>query len=175
MLRVRHYFYVHFKKEPVIINGDQMPIHRNESAGENTMTLKNHQVYVKENHMLSRERATVFTQVSTDSKAQMPMPEILFKGKGKRIKVNPPQDMNVQFAVKGSYRLENILEMVNKLKNQHNVFSHKDYALYILDDYSVHLLTELLRQSFEERVRVSGDWWRDNRYRDFPIIIRGRI
>ena len=57
--------------------------------------------------------------------------------------MNPPKGMNVQFAVKGSYRLENMLEMVKQLKNRHNLFSQKDYALYILDDYSVHLLPEL--------------------------------
>ena len=143
VLRVRHFFLSHFKKEPVIINGDQMPLHRNESSTEKTMTLKNQPVYVKENHMLSRERVTVYTQLSTDSEEKKPTPEILFKGKGKRIKVNPPKGMNVQFAVKGSYRLENMLEMVKQLKNRHNLFSQKDYALYILDDYSVHLLPEL--------------------------------
>ena len=32
--------------------------------------------------MLSRQRATVFTQMSTDEKNRMPMPEMVFKGKG---------------------------------------------------------------------------------------------
>lgn len=65
-------------------------------------------------------------------------------------KVNPPKQMHVQFAVKGSYRLENMLEMVKQLKNRHNLFSQKDYALYILDNYSVHLLPEL-RQSLLQK------------------------
>lgn len=62
--RVRHYFMITFNgKVPVIINGDQMPLHRNESASSKTMTLKGQETYVKENYMLSRERVTVFTQV----------------------------------------------------------------------------------------------------------------
>ena len=51
--------------------------------------------------------------------------------------------MNVQWAPKGSYRLENMLSMVEKLPNRYNMFSNKDFAIYVLDDYSVHLQTEL--------------------------------
>ena len=55
-----------------------MPLHRNECSNEKTMTQKGQAVYVKENYMLSRERATVYTQLSTDPQNPMPMPEILF-------------------------------------------------------------------------------------------------
>ena len=55
VIRVRYYFNYYFKKEPTIINGDQMPLHRNESSGQKTMSMKNHSVFVKENYMLSRE------------------------------------------------------------------------------------------------------------------------
>ena len=150
VMKVRYYFLINFKKEPIIINGDQMPLHRNETSNEKTLTQKNQAVYVKENYMLSRERCTVYTQLSTDPENKMPTPEILFKGKGVRIKVNPPEDMNVQFAQKGSYRLENMLEMVNHLKNRHHIFTHKDYALYILDDYSVHLQDELRKHLLQQ-------------------------
>ena len=75
-----------------------MPLHRNESSNEKTMTQKGQAVYVKENYMLSRERATVYTQLSTDPQNPMTMPEILFKGKGVRMDINPPQNMKVQFA-----------------------------------------------------------------------------
>ena len=119
-----------------------MPIHRNESCTQKTMTLKGQSTYVKENYSLSRERATVFTQLSTDP-VNKPSLEMAFKGKGVRIKVSPPKDMQVQFAEKGSYRLENMLQMTKCLKNRHHIFSQKDYALYILDDYSVHLQEEL--------------------------------
>ena len=145
VIRVRYYFQYHYKKDPIIINGDQMPLHRNESSSQKTMTQKNQAVYVKENYMLSRERCTVYTQLSTDPKNPMPLPEILFKGKGVRIEVKPP-NMNVQFAPKGSYRMENMLKMIENLKNRHHMFSHKEYAIYILDDYSVHLQDEIRKK-----------------------------
>ena len=71
-------------KVPVILNGDQMPLHRNESASSKTMTLKGQETYVKENYMLSRERVTLFTQVCSagDSKSRTPNPEFVFQGKG---------------------------------------------------------------------------------------------
>ncbi|KAK7467855.1 hypothetical protein BaRGS_00036926, partial [Batillaria attramentaria] len=102
-------FHKNFNKEPTIINGDQMPLHRNESSGQKTLSMKDDTTYVKENYLLSRERVTVFTQVST---ATSPNPEFLFKGKGSRIKVNPPENVHTQFALKGSYRLENMLTTI---------------------------------------------------------------
>ena len=39
-----------------------MPLHRNESSGQATLSFNNREVFVKENHHLSRERVTVFTQ-----------------------------------------------------------------------------------------------------------------
>ena len=147
IIRVRYFFNHHHKKEPTIINGDQMPLHRNESAGQKTLSLKNNPVFVKENYMLSRERATVYTQVSSEGKL---IPEFVFKGKGTRTKLNPPEGMNVQWAEKGSYRLPNMLNMVSKLPNRYNLFSNKDYAIYVLDDYSVHLQPEL-RESLLKR------------------------
>ena len=40
-----------------------MPLHRNESSSQKTLNFKGEETFVKENHMLSRERVTVFTQV----------------------------------------------------------------------------------------------------------------
>ena len=41
-------------------------IHRNESSGQKTLNFKNSECFVKENFHLSRERVTVFTQISSD-------------------------------------------------------------------------------------------------------------
>ncbi len=142
--RVRHFFNAHFRKEPVIINGDQMPLHRNESSSQKTLSLKGQQTFVKENYMLSRERVTVYTQVSTDPKYQ-PKPEFVFKGKGTKTKLQVPAGMHAQWAPKGSYRLENMLETIKHLPNLANPFSCKDYAVYVLDDYSVHITQEVRR------------------------------
>ena len=49
-----------------IINVDEMPLHRNESASQKTLSFIGETTFVKENYMLSRKRITVFTQVSSD-------------------------------------------------------------------------------------------------------------
>ena len=61
---IRCYFIEKYGVDPPIINGDQMPLHRNKSS----LTFKGEETFVKENHMLSREIVTVFIQVSTNSK-----------------------------------------------------------------------------------------------------------
>ena len=79
--RIRKFFLDNYGIDPPIINGDQMPLHRNESSGCKTMNMKNQDAYVKENYMLSRERITVFTQFASESVKVHP--EFVFKGKGK--------------------------------------------------------------------------------------------
>ena len=80
--RIRKYFLHHYKIDPPIINGDQMPLHRNESCGQKTLAMKNEDVFVKENYMLSRERITCFTQVASVPSIKLNT-EFVFKGKGK--------------------------------------------------------------------------------------------
>jgi hypothetical protein len=60
---VRKFFIDNFGVDPPVINGDQMPLHRNESSAQKTMSFKGLETFVKENYSLSRERITVFTQV----------------------------------------------------------------------------------------------------------------
>ena len=36
--------------KPPVINGDQMPLHRNASASQKTLSLKSEEVFVKENY-----------------------------------------------------------------------------------------------------------------------------
>ena len=57
------YFEEKHKVKIPIISGDQMPLHRNESHEQKTLADVGFSTFVKENHNLSRERATVFTQV----------------------------------------------------------------------------------------------------------------
>ena len=46
---VRKYFLDTYGVDPPIINGDQMPLHRNESVGQKTLSLKSEETFVKEN------------------------------------------------------------------------------------------------------------------------------
>ena len=123
-------------------NGDQMPFHRNESAGQETLSLKSEETFVKENYMLSRERITCFTQLCSDPKVDLKS-EFVFKGKGTRTHLTPPEGVNYQWAPKGSYRIEHILDMIKQLPNRYNMFTKKEYAIYVLDGYSVHLMLEV--------------------------------
>ena len=53
---------VHYSKEPVVINGDQMPLRRNEMSSQKTMTLKcerdlcKGEIHVVESEALSLRR-----------------------------------------------------------------------------------------------------------------------
>ena len=78
---VRKFFIDNYGVHPPIINGDQMPLHRNERLTQKTLNFVDMDAYVKENYNLSRERVTVFTQIYA---------EFAFKGKGTRNKLDPP-------------------------------------------------------------------------------------
>ena len=127
-----------FGVDPPNINGDQMPLHRNESASQRTLNFTGLDTYVKENYLLARDRATVYTQVANDSSIKL-LPEFVFKGKGTRTKVNAPKNMHYQWAPKGSYHLQEMLKTISHLPNRFNMFTPKNYAIYVLD---VHLLPE---------------------------------
>ena len=128
--------------DPPIINGDQMPLHRNESSSEKILSTTRYDTYVKENYSLSRKRVTTFTQVSSDPKVLV-NPEFAFKGKGTRTVLNPPPSTKFQWAPKGSYRLEHMLGTIQNLLNRFNMSTPKNYAIYALDECSVDLMPEI--------------------------------
>ena len=142
--RIRKFFQDTYGVDPPIINGDQMPLHRNESSGEKSMSFIGQDAYVKENYMLSRERITAYTQICSDDNIKF-KPEFVFKGKGSRLnsKMNPPEGVKFYWAPKGSYRLEQMLKTISNLPDRYNIFTAKNYCIYVLDDYSVHCMPEI--------------------------------
>ena len=110
-------------------------------------TFKGEETFVKENHMLSRERVTVFNQVSCDSKFYTP--EFVFKGKGTRTKINVEEDVKFQWSTSGSYRLDQLLKTISNLQNRYHPFTQKDYGIYVLDNYAVHLMPEVRKALFQ--------------------------
>ena len=68
-----------------------MLLHRNESSGQKTINFKRNDqtCFIKENNHLSSERKTVMTIVSSTNKIKTLPIEFVFKGIGKRVKVNP--------------------------------------------------------------------------------------
>ena len=139
---VRKFVLDNFGLDPPVINGDQMPLHRNESSFQKTLNFTGMDTYVKENYNLSRERVTVFTQVSSDPDLTL-KPEFVFKGKGTRTSLHPPDGIKYNWAPKGSYCLEQMLYTISNLPNRYNIFTPENYAIYVLDDYSVHIMPEI--------------------------------
>ena len=79
------------------------------------------------------------------------MPEYVFKGSGKRpATLKTPEGMHYQWAPKGSYRLEQMVETIMRLPNKHNPFTQANYDIYVLDNYAVHLMPEI-RAEFLKR------------------------
>ena len=155
---VRNFFLKKFGVDPPVINGDQMPLHWNESGSQKTMSFKKLDAYVKENYSLTRERATVYTQVSSDPTMNL-IPEFIFKVKGTHTKLNVPDGVKVQWSDSGSYRLEHMLNTIGNLLNRNNnPFSKKDWAIYVLDNYAVHLMPEI-RKALWARGCFSSDGW----------------
>ena len=139
---VRKFFLDNYGDEPTIINGDQMALYRTESSSWKTLNLNGYEMYVRKNYNLSRERVTVFTQVSNDPTLNWKS-EFFFKGKGTRTKINSADGMQYQWAPKNPYRLKHMLKTIENLSNCFHMFSAKNYAIYVLDDYSVHMAPEI--------------------------------
>ena len=59
-----------------------------------------------------------------------------------------PDEIHHKWALKGSYRLEYMLVTIRNLKNRSS-FSHTGYAIYDLDDYSVHLIPDVRKALWE--------------------------
>ena len=70
---------------------------------------------VKENHSLSQERITVMTSVASSKTASSPNLEFVFKEVGKIVELYVPNNVSVQWAPKGSYRLEHVLKFIEKV------------------------------------------------------------
>ena len=54
-----------------------------------------------------------------------------------------------QWSEKGSYREEQMLETISHLPNRLNMFTQKNYAIYVLDDYAVHLMPSIRKKLLE--------------------------
>ena len=93
---VQNYFLQKYNVDPPIFNGDQMPLHRNESSEQRTLHFKGQDVFVKEKEMLSlRERIICFTTVSSSPEMNI-LPEFVFTGKCIQSKINSPPNVHYQ-------------------------------------------------------------------------------
>ena len=74
------------------------------------------------------------------SKNRKPKMALLFKGARTRLvkTLNPPTNLSLQFAMKGSYREENVISYIKDLQNL-RFESQQKATILMLDNYSVHL------------------------------------
>ena len=125
-----------------------MPLHHNESSQQKTLTFKGEDTFVKENYMLSPERTTVFTQVPSQERINL-NPEFVFKDIGTRTKVSVPDTVKYQWSVSGSYRIDQMLKTISNLPNRYNPVTPRDFAIYVLGDYAVHLMPEVRKALYQ--------------------------
>ena len=90
-----------------------MPRYRNGSFQEKTLGFQGEDTFTKENRSLSRERVTVFTQVSSSSDIKL-KPGFVFNVKGARTKL-AVDNVKDQWSPGGSCRLEHLLKTINNL------------------------------------------------------------
>ena len=154
--RVRHFFLTYFQYDPVIISGDQMPFHRLPFVGP-------HEIETDTSQELP-ERASVFTQMSSVNNCPAAPPAFVFKGHGRRKSLQTPDNAELQWSETGSYRLNNMLQTIDHLPslleaNEDMATTMKKYKIYLLDDYSVHLLpavTDALYKKGYILIHISG-------------------
>ena len=145
---LRLFFIEKYGVNPPIINGDQMPLHRSESSRQKILTFKGGDTFVKENYMLSRKGAMVFTQVSSQEKIKL-NPEFAFKVIGTQTKVSVPDTVKYQWSAGSSYRIDQMLKTISNLPNRYNLFIPKDFAIYVLDDYVAHLMPKVRKALYQ--------------------------
>ena len=127
-----------------------MVLHRNESSSQKTLTLTGMYTYVKEKYNLSRERVTVFIQFYKNTSVTL-KPEFVSKGKGTRTELHPPEVIKFNWAPKRSYCLEQMLRTISNLPNKFNIFTPKNYVIYVLDYYSINLMREIKKVLLKRR------------------------
>ena len=106
--------------------------------------------FVKENHHLTRKRSTVMTIASSSNPIKTPPLEFAFKGKGIRVKVNPPEQATAQWTDKGSYRVEHVLKYIESLPTIPIHFTPEKRRIFTLDNYSAHLVREVEEAFFKK-------------------------
>ena len=79
---------------------------------------------------------------------KIPPLEFSFKGKGIRVKVNPPERATAQWIDKGSYKVEHVLKYIESLPTI-SIYFTPEKRVFILDDYLAHLVSEVEEAFFK--------------------------
>ena len=91
--------------------------------------------------MLSRERVNLMTSISTSNKKLLS--GHLFKGKGVRVKLNPPAESSIQWVEKGSHREDSVLTFISNLKGQPVQICSARRCIYLFDNHFAHVCDDV--------------------------------
>lgn len=90
-------------------------------------------------YYLFHEKIISFTPVSSDPSVAVKL-ELVSEEKGTCNQLNQPDGIRYQWFLKGSYRLEQMLGTIFNPANPHHNFTSKNYCIYVLDKYCVHIM-----------------------------------
>ena len=100
--------------------------------------------------ILTSRKITAFHTKELLSLCKSPLIQLLtlflyfLQGERNENKLNPPERVKVQGSDSGSYRLEQMLQTLKNLPNRNrNPFTKKDWEIYVLDNYAVHIMSEI--------------------------------
>ena len=88
------------------------------------------------------------TIASSCNSIKIPPLEFVFKGKGIRAKLNPPEQVTAQWIDKGSYRAEHVLKSIESLPTI-TVHFAPEKCVFTLDNYLAHLVPEVEEAFFQ--------------------------
>lgn len=63
--------------------------------------------------------------------------------------MNTPPGIKFQWSESGSYRIDQLKQTIMNLPNRYNSFTCKDFAIYVLNNYAVHLMPEVRKLLWE--------------------------
>ena len=148
-LRVRWLAWFCLGRSLIIWGMDQKPIYMNEGGHKNQKTIQfvgAELAVAKDNIAQSRERVSAMTTATsdeTDATASLPV-GLCFKGKTNRVLKKLPKNFGkhvvFQFAPKGSYRVEQVVEFLNRALPvwTEERAAARDWRILYLDAYAAH-------------------------------------
>ena len=79
------------------------------------------------------------TSVASEKSSSAPNLEFVFKGAGKRVHLNSPSDVTLQWVSKGLYKLEDVNKFCDYVPAQPCALFPQRRKIFTLNDYSAHL------------------------------------
>ena len=138
----------------VVWGCDQKPLYMNEGGHKGMQTCEfegAELAVIKECITQTRQRVSLFTTVTSDAaeaSAELPI-AMCFKGKSQRTLKHLPKNLGnkiYQFAPKGSYRVEQVVEFLEKALPEWTAerAAAKDWRILYLDAYSAHFADDVV-------------------------------